>query len=116
MDLEEFFKTPEEAEKAKKLVMVFYDKILISSKLSNPDALLFCAYMIANHEKTSSPEIDKVELLFLQSGRTKTDFSKALYELTVRQRPIKLKKTDNKLEFTSAGLERVKKLLEEESI
>ncbi|MDT7859221.1 MAG: hypothetical protein RQ930_04260 [Candidatus Aenigmarchaeota archaeon] len=113
MELKDFFRTPEELENAKKYVEIFYDKILISSKLSNPEALLLCAYMIANHEKTSSPQIDKVKSLFLQSGRNEREFSKALYELINRQKPPKLKKNDNRLEFTSAGIDTIRKLLEE---
>jgi hypothetical protein len=106
MRLEDFFK-PEEIENAKKYVEIFYDKILVSSRLSNPQALLLCTYMIANYEKTSSPQIEKVKSLFLQSGRTEEEFSKALYELSNRQKPPKLKRNDNKLELTSFGIETI---------
>jgi hypothetical protein len=111
MKLEDFFR-PEEVENAKKYVEIFYDKILISSKLSNPETLLLCTYMMANYEKTSSPQIEKVKSLFLQSGRSEEEFSKALYELSNRQKPPKLKRNNNKLELTSFGIETIRKLLE----
>jgi hypothetical protein len=67
--------------------------------------------MVANNKKTSSPELEEVKSIFLQSGRTEIEFSKALYEVTRRWKPPALKKKNGKLEFTYSGTEVIRKIL-----
>jgi hypothetical protein len=110
VNLKDFF-PPEEVENAKRYVKIFHDRILLSGELSNPEALLLSAYMVANNKKTSSPELEEVKSIFLQSGKTEIEFSKALYEVTRRWRQPALRKKNDKLEFTYSGTEAVRKIL-----
>jgi len=110
MRLEDYF-PPEEAESAKRYVEIFHDSILINDKLSSTKTLLLCVYMLSNSKKISSLKISDIKLLFLQAGRSEIEFSKALYEVTARQKEPALKKWDETVKLTYSGVKVIKNLL-----
>ena len=112
MDLKKYF-NGEELESAKEVLIQFHDKILLSKIIKNTSAIVLGTYMLCNECGKSMVEKEKVKQLFIQMGRTSTEFDKTLYEISGKRKGKKallnIEKSLVGLNFE--GLTEVKKIL-----
>lgn len=116
MDINNYFSL-EEAEKAKKIMRSFHDKLLLDKKIGNPEAVLISIYMVCNEQKKGEVGEELVKEIFISLGRTVEEFTKAIYELSGKRKSSKrlIDRTGNLIGLNFEGLKKIEEVLNKQN-